>query len=238
MRYITLENESMKYGPLKLIGGIAVFCFSQSSMATLLDFTDSSQVAPSSLSSISNGYSGSIDGIGFTLTSDDGKVNFDEVYKGSEAGCQNKGGVLKCQKDGAGIDNDEITGKGVGDQTLTLAFDSLVNVSGFYFLDLYVRPDGSGRKEQATITLDGVFFDTVDATGLKGDGGYAYLATAPTQVQTIEFTAAFGEVFWDDGDNDYALAGVEVSAVPLPPTIWLFGAGMAGLAGIRRRAKK
>jgi hypothetical protein len=223
---------------VNLITGIAAFCLCQSSMATLLDFTDYSLI--SSLSTISNGYSGTIDGVGFTLTSDDGTVNFNESYDGSSgSGCQSTG-VLQCDTDGAAIEDDEITGIGDGNQTLTLTFDSVVSLSGFYFLDLYINPNESGAREQATITLDGVLFDTVDAIGNVGDGGYADLLTTPILAQTIELTAENYYIYWDDYNNDYAFAGVDVSTtnVPEPSTILLLGTGLVGLAGARQFKKR
>jgi hypothetical protein len=233
-----MECKNMDYRT-KLIAGIATFCLCQSSMAALLDFTDNSLV--SSLTSISNGYSGTIDGIGFTVTSDDGDVNFNESYDGnSGAGCQGTGGALRCDTDGAAITDDEITGIDDGNQTLTIAFDSVVSLSGFYFLDLYVNPNGSGAREQATITLDGVFFDTVSGIGEHGDGGYADLITAPILAQTIELTAVNHPMFYDNHDNDYAFAGVEVSrtSVPEPHTILLLGTALVGLTGVRRFKKR
>jgi hypothetical protein len=223
---------------VNLIAGIAAFCLCQSSMATLLDFTDYSLI--SSLETVSGGYSGTIDGIGFTLTSNDGAVNFTESYDGSSgSGCQSTG-VLQCDADGAAIEDDEITGIGDGNQTLTLTFDSVVSLSGFYFLDLYINPNESGAREQATITLDGVLFDTVDAIATVGDGGYADLITTPIFAQTIQFSAVEDEIYWDDFNNDYALAGVDVSSasVPEPTSILLFGAGLVGIAGISRFKKR
>jgi hypothetical protein len=229
----------MAHRVTKLLTGIATFFLCQNAMATLLDFTDYSLI--SSLTTVSNGYSGTIDGIGFTLTSDDGTVNFNQRYDGSSGtGCQSTGGVLQCDTDGSAITDDEITGIGVGLQTMTLTFDSVVSLSGFYFLDLYINPNGSGAREQATITLDGVLFDTVDATGTVGDGGYADLLTTPILAQTIELTAVNDYIFWDDYNNDYAFAGVDISTsnVPEPHTILLFGAGLIGLAGSRRLKKR
>lgn len=229
----------MKHGLLKLINGIVIFCICNSASAALLDFTDSGLVG--SLSSIPNGYSGTINGIGFTLTSTDGTVNFNQGYDGTaHTGCQSTGGALKCDIDGAGIDiagyaDDEITGIGPGNQTLTLAFDQVVEITAFYFLDLYVNSDGSGRREQATISIDGSFFNTVDATEAQNLGGYADLLTGSVFAQTLQFTANPNPAFWDDCNNDYALAGIDVNHVPLPPALWLFGSAVVGLVGSRKR---
>jgi hypothetical protein len=36
-------------------------------------------------------------------------------------------------------------------------------------------------------------------------------------------------------DNQTVFLAYRVSAVPLPPAVWLFGSAVAGLAGLRRR---
>jgi hypothetical protein len=57
--------------------------------ATYLDFTDDSTV--SSLSLITNGFGGTVDGVGFTLTSTDGAgISDDEIkYRTTEVSAQN-----------------------------------------------------------------------------------------------------------------------------------------------------
>ena len=44
----------------------------------------------------------------------------------------------------------------------------------------------------------------------------------------------FGQVFFDDID----VTGVCAGAVPVPPAVWLFGSGLVGLFGLRRKFGK
>jgi len=197
-------------------------------MAAYIDFTDSTL----SLSAIAGGgFEGSIDSIGFQLTSTDGTVtlNEDGGYDGSSNSHCQPAGSLKCDRDGVGIINDETT---MG-QTLTLIFDTAVRITSIEFLDLYIGT----QTEQATVTIDGGASDSVNATGTSGDGGYAnldFLAFVGAG-QSIEFTA--NSFFGDDGNNDYAFAAITVSAVPVPAAIWLFGTALIGFVGMSRRTK-
>jgi len=222
-----------------LVGLLASF-LCNGAVAAYLDFTDDNTVL--SLSPILDGFGGSIDGIGFTLTSMDGAVNFNEAYDGSlDSPCQGFGGPLMCDNDGVGIGNDEITGLSISSgQTLSLVFDTEVYISSFDFLDLYLNPDPQKGGEQASISIDGVIY-TVDATGVSGDGGYANLDLlslgGPILGQTIEFTAFLGDLLQDDRDNDYAFAAISVSAVPIPAAAWLFGTALVGLIGFSKRRK-
>jgi len=187
-------------------------------MAAYIDFTDDS-----------TGLSGMVDGIGFTLTSTDGTVtlNQDGRYDGSSYSHCQPAGSLTCDRDGVGIRNDEIT---MG-QTLSLVFDTAVRITSFEFLDLY-----KGKyAEEATVTIDGGISRSVSATESSGVGGYAnlgFLALVGAG-QNIAFTAR--NFFGDDGNNDYALAAITVSAVPIPAAIWLFGTALIGLVGFGRR---
>jgi hypothetical protein len=233
----------MNWGRIKLIQAAVLLLFCHSSMAALLDFTHSDHHGTGPV----NTYSGTFNGIGFTLSSNVGNISIVENYDGSQyTGCQSNGGVLACSSDGVGIDigdpkidSDEINGidNPAMNQILTITFDQVVKVSGFYFLDMYVNPKNSSHREQATIIADGVFVSTVSGNENPGEGGYAELLINPIYTKTLEFSASFLSQFWDDGDNDYALAAVDVSPVPLPPAIWLFGTAIAGLLGMRRTQK-
>jgi len=216
---------------------VTTFCCN-GAMAAYLDFTDNSTIL--SLATITNGFSGTVDGVGFTLTSISG-LNFNENYDGSlDFGCQSNGGPLKCDLDGAGLTNDEISGlTSVSGQTLTLNFDRAVRINSFDFLDLYDNSLNGNGIEQARVSIDGSTPYLVDASGISGDGGYAKLDLISLGVigQNIQFTAFQGLPIQDDSDNDYAFAGVTVSAVPVPAAIWLFGTALIGLAGFSKRRK-
>ncbi len=226
----------MKNRILKLVSGIAVFCLCNSASAALLDFTDTAFLA--TLNKVSNSeYTGTFDGVGFTLSATNGNINLltDGGYDGSNRSiCASNGGQFACGTDGIGIDDDEIGEDGGGIiENLTLTFDTAVNISGFHFIDLY-KVNGT---EQATVIIDGNSPFTVDATQGAGEGGYASYVSAQILATTIVFTAESTIGVQDDANNNYALGGVNVSAVPVPAAAWLFVSGIVGLMGFSTRRK-
>jgi len=226
------------------VGFLASF-FCNGAVASYLDFTDGTIGLTTFTDVSTNGFAGSIDGIGFTLTAADadGSVNFNETrVDGDGSFCQSSG-PLKCDNDGAGIGNDEITGlSDVSGQILKLEFDTVVYISNFDFLDLYLNRDSEKGGEQVRISIDGIADPfIVNATGSSGDGGYARLDLlalgGAILGQVIEFTAYQGALLQDDRNNDYAFAAITISAVPVPAAAWLFGTALIGLAGFSKRRK-
>jgi hypothetical protein len=65
--------------------------------------------------------------------------------------------------------------------------------------------------------------------------GVAPTNTARAQLMLLHIltdgTPAGGSIFWDD-------ASLEVSAVPVPAAVWLFGSGLLGLVGVARRKSR
>lgn len=202
----------MNQTKLNIIGGALVLLLCNSASAALLDFTDNSV-----------GYTGTVDGVGYTLSSTGGAMNRDE-QPGYGAGC----GVLACDNDGVGVsgrDNDEVD----FDESLTLDFAAPVYLTGLHFQDLF-------KVEQVKVVVDGgtpFFIDAVYEIG-QGGGYLNYILTSPILASKIELFAEFSN--GDAGDNNYALAGVNVSAVPLPAAVWLFGSALVGLIGFRRQS--
>lgn len=211
----------------------SVFC--SNAMALLLDFTDFSTTS-----------TGTIDGVGFTLMPSTGTLNLSERYDGIlGAGCGVDVSELACERDGVGINNDEISGLSTSmGQILTVLFDEEVFISSVFLLDLYKSNRGT---ERARISVDAATAVTVDATESSGQGGFAE-AVINSVGTRIEFTAFKGLSIQDDRSNDFAFAAIGVSAIdkgpdgtsniPSPATLLLLGGGLIGMNVAFRRRRK
>ena len=77
---------------------------------------------------------------------------------------------------------------------------------------------------------------TSDFLTVAGD----VLPDDPSQIDVTEILSGTGNISSDAGNNiwfDIYTDSVRVSAVPVPPAVWLFGSGLIGLVGIARRKK-
>lgn len=192
---------------------LATLLFSVSSHATLIDFTDSSwqtAINGSSTATIGN----------VTLTASTGDLTFNA---GDNAGCvagQPTNG-LACVGDGIGIGDDEIASKYT--QQITIDFAQAVNISDIFLLDLFPNEGPNGEAEQALINSQQYFGDNLLAGGFYATG---FTGQGITQL-----------IFSGDYDlfSDYAVAGIEVSAVPVPGAAILFGSALLGFFGFKRR---
>jgi len=204
-----------------LVAGLAS-SLCNGAVAAYIDFTDSI-----SLSGGGSSYTGTVDGISFTLLSNGDDLTFNQNYDGDVSGswCD----TLACVKDGVGIVDDEIR---AGSQAMGLFFDDPVRIHSLEFLDLYI---GTG-SEQATVYIDGSEY-LVGANDASGDGGYARLDLLSVIGQNIVFFGNPDDDYWDDLTNDYAFAAASVSAVPIPAAAWLFGTALIGLVGFSKRRK-
>ncbi len=196
-------------------------CGVSAANAALIDFTDKKVVA---------GISGNmLTGPGWTLTGSPATLNLVN-------GPQPPGaiGPLKGQTDGIGIKDDEIT---YPRESLTLTFDNTVKLTGLYFLDLFF---GAAGTEYAQLTVDGVFQGSGAAQQYNpGAGntnpGYAAFTGLSFIGKAFTFTVGPTNDLFGNDKPDYALAGVEVSAVPLPAGALLLGTALAGVGFFRRR---
>jgi len=78
---------------------------------------------------------------------------------------------------------------------------------------------------------------------------YSIGGATPSNLNTISFNAEAGQIYsifvggyrngtWYDTTDGYKLTVSQVSAVPVPGAVWLFGSAMAGLVGFGRRKSK
>ena len=204
--------------------------------------------------------------LGFDITATGGRLtlNTNERNNGS---CL---GLLDCGIDGLGVGNDEISGKKKKQQELRIDFGRSVWINEIYFLDLFEGRGSANRPgESATVDLLGsdasilatYTINTDEAVLSAGAAGQTDTAVETgnggflrfdLSASTNNFLQATGLVFralrtgGDNGNNDYAFAGLQisdvsaggVSQVPLPPGGALFITALLGLAylGKRRQA--
>ena len=134
---------------------------------------------------------------------------------------------LACDGDGIGIRNDEITelGNTSAAQTITISFDNAVNVTNLFLLDLF----GSEQSGEVAIIDGSPYQAPVGNLGIAG----GFFATGYTGLGITEIILSGNRDFF----SDYAVAGIEVSPVPLPGAVFLFGSALLGFVGFRRFSK-
>lgn len=106
-------------------------------------------------------------------------------------------------------------------RSFDLTVDSVVynsSISQNYTVEIGLNSDTVFFDPGSTVTID------LGANGL--------LDITPNNVSLISSTG---------GTNNYAINGTfllrDVPAIPIPPTVWLFGSGLLGLVGMARRKK-
>ena len=207
--------------------------------AALVDFTNPSTYTLSG----TTGSGTSVDGtLGFTLSSmGGGNITNNEVadYEADRVS------PLSGQVDGLGIEspnsNDEIT---YPLEALTVTFDRAVTISRLYFLDLFgVRPGVAEDEddESAVVTTDGGMSEEFFAQTLNQDGTVGF-GDFMTNLTGTSFTFTAGLQNDAFAFPDFALAGFEVtevpvSPVPVPAGILLLGGALGGLGLARRKNK-
>ncbi len=104
-----------------------------------------------------------------------------------------------------------------------------------YVLDFAysARPGVNANSNTIEVIFDGVLLDTISASGVGLSDTdwsiFSYNITATDSLSTLEFRAAGAS----NSRGGY-LDAVRLSAVPLPPAVWLFGSGLLLLFRVRK----
>lgn len=229
--------------------------------AALLDFTDLDTFTAPGATATTSSASGMLGSIKWTLTpsSTPMKYNF-PVGSGGGLGGTDDGfdGVAKpvgtgltYDGDGIGITDDEISGSR---ETLTLSFSRAVRITGIHILDLFFSEDGQSPDNPgagdlyeyvdvfdtvtnallATYRADQLLLNTAENNGGNAIGGYKF---GGLNYEGKSLTFQMGMLGnRDDSTRDFALAGVEVSPIPVPAAGLLLLTALGGLALARRKS--
>lgn len=212
---------------LALAGALALGGTAGASAATL-DFTDFSSYTFSSTEA-----SGTFMGVEWTMTSTGGVLTRNPGYDGDACtGCLSKSEMqaltgLALDGDGIGVGNDDEVSLR---EMVTITFERSVKLVGVYLLDLFA-------DEEADVWVNGVFESGIASTAIASTtGGFVGVGPdEPIWLTSISFTPW---VFSKKSNPDFAVAGLEIAAVPLPAggVLLLTALGGLGLAARRRKA--
>jgi hypothetical protein len=167
------------------------------------------------------GSTGTIDGIGYTITAAPGTLSLGGAAGGACTG-------LACQKDGIGVASGQDANEIDFFETLTITFDEAVFISGLAFLNLFENEVANVQVGATSLSYTGT--QPLPGSGFVTDSFSSLLATSVT------FTT--DSLSGDDGDSNYYVAALEVSEVPVPAAAFLFAPALVGFMGLRRRAAK
>jgi archaellum component FlaF (FlaF/FlaG flagellin family) len=208
------------------LAAVVVMTGAMGAAAATIDFTDNGSYTFTPAAA-----TGTTDGIGWTLdsTPNTSVLTNSQAYDGDAAPATS----LALENDGIGVlltteVDDEVTFPA---ESLTMTFDTAASVTGFYFLDLF-------GDETVTIYADGDLvtpLTIVSATSAAFDnsiGGYTYYALDAT-VTSLTFVP--GNLNDNAGNPDFALAAIDLAAVPVPAAGLLLLTALAGLGLARRR---
>lgn len=199
----------------------ALFVGSATAATTTIDFTNNAAFPQGAFTSVS----GNVGSTTFLATATGGKLRFTELGSVGTTCASILG--LKCDQDGVGVNDDEITAPSVrAAESITISFGKAVTIGTLFFLDLF-------RNEAATVSTSAGDLFTVAAPSPLNNSGAKKVDVRLSGVTSITFSAA-NPPSGDDATNDYALAGVSLVPLPAGMLLMLTGLGGLGFAGRRR----
>lgn len=229
------------------IGGMIIGSTAASAAPTF-DFTDSAVAGGIGGTS----YDITQGNIKITLSTVQGDLTFNDPFDGDVCPA-----VLECDGDGIGIISDEVQqiGENGDSQSLKVEFfdattgDALkVLVESIAFLDMWIDNDDAYSFEKATLTFSNGPSLVVGAQEVEytvgNSGGFVYFDVenngggAGKWVTYFTMTTPYGANDIDDGNNNAALAGLSVTAVPEPATWMMMLAGFVLVGTAMRRRQR
>lgn len=200
---------------LGIIGAVALSFSMATASAATLDFTESVFI----------GTNGNVAGTTYAITTSGGSLTWGQSQDGST--CVG----LDCVRDGLGVGDDEIT---IGGEEVRIDFGTTVRVTALAFLDLFSSMNGNSQ-ERAVVTYSGgsMFFDALLSETPNGDSGFR--ADEGLNILTNFLIFSSGGTNDNVGMDDYALAAVTVTAVPLPPALVMFIVALSGIGFLSRK---
>jgi len=195
--------------------------------ALTIDFTDRSAWDGSNWTQTYGG------GLTVTVTATGGTPNLDQNYDGGSCVAG-----LACGSDGIGIGDDEISDFARTGETLIISFSRQVSVAALHFLDFFseqeVRPED---RETAEVTFSDGKGKSFTAIQPRGNGAPGYLLASLGGIGTSALSLMATPGNDARGQGDFSLAGIELTAtpVPVPAGLPLVLTALGGLALARRR---
>ncbi len=126
-------------------------------------------------------------------------------------------------------------------EQLQIGFEDGIYTTGIWITDLFTDPDGGSDGENGQVTL--TFLDGADQifdfSGLfkpgQGNGELFVDFHGVYNIKSALFSVPGGP---NSKGDEFSVAGFTAAPVPEPATLLMFGTGLLGLAGIRRKTEK
>ena len=126
------------------------------------------------------------------------------------------------------VENASVTGTG----TLYIYDGAFTLSASLSWVDIATFGTASSLNPKGTANLSSISY-----SGTNADLLFLANAGAGTQTATFQFTSPMSltDLFTTATATTSTSFSGSISAIPVPPAVWLFGSGLLGLAGIARR---